>query len=243
MHAQWYFGDKLVFWIDPKLLRRRLLDRVSADGADFWLSDRFLDGADWSAVIRPVEDLAEHRDMLQLVTYGARYPEMPLFREFASRIRSGQPPKRYGKILDDEDKLHAYFRYFLQLADNIREHGFQQQSALPTRPAEGVEVRGRWAARQRNIGVAIASNGEVLRFLGGRHRTAIAQALSLPAVAVEVRLVHAGWLTLQMIRRGHSPAEALLEWIRARPSPALAGGEGSSQPASENTVKLQKRLE
>jgi hypothetical protein len=150
LYAQWYYGDNLVFWIDPKLLRRRLLDRVSADGADIWLSDRFLDGGDWSEVIRPIEQLAEHRDMLELVAFGPRYPDMPVFGELASRIRSGRPPKRYGKVLDTEDKLHAYFRYFLQLTESIRDRGFQEQSKLPAQPPEGRDVRGKWAARQRN---------------------------------------------------------------------------------------------
>lgn len=212
-HAQRFFGDRLVFWIDPAALRLRLPDRVRVGTADIWLSDRFIDDGDWSGVLRPIEALAEHRDMLELVRFGEGYSEMPIFLELARRIRAGNPATRYGRVLNSEESLHDYFRYFLQLIDSIRDRGFQRQSLLPASRGEGVEVRGKWAARQRDIGVAIGADGSVVRFLGGRHRTAIAQAMSVPAVPVEIRLVHRDFLAAQARTRTVGPAEALLQWV------------------------------
>lgn len=218
VHAQWFFDERLTFWIDPGRLTRRLHDRVSLRGADIWLSDRFVDPGDWSEVIRPVHQLAEHRDMIELVSYGARYPDMPVFRELSDRIGTGRPARRYGQLLNTEEKLHRYFRYFLQLVESIRENGFQEQGRLSAAgPAKGTDARGKkFAGRQRNIGVAIAADGEVLRFLGGRHRTAIAQALLLPAVPVEIRLVQDDWLAKQVEVAGKAPVEALLHWTRSQ---------------------------
>jgi hypothetical protein len=61
----------------------------------------------------------------------------------------------------------------------------------------------------------MSSDGRLLRFLGGRHRLAIAQALKVPAVPVELRLVHLDWLAAEVDRRKRAPAGALKDWARA----------------------------
>jgi hypothetical protein len=62
--------------------------------------------------------------------------------------------------------------------------------------------------------VAINENGELIRHLGGKHRTAIAQALKLPSLPVEIRLVHTGWLARQMERTRLPAHKALVEGVR-----------------------------
>jgi hypothetical protein len=177
------------------------------------LSAWFIDAQDWSDVVTPVSRLAEHRETLQLVKFGSRYPEMPEFQKLLRRAKEGRPAPRYGSRLDSEEKIHAYFRYFLRLIDSIRESGFHAQQAMPwARLPSGFGVRGRHALHQRDIGAAIDANGRLLRFLGGRHRTAIAQALAIPAVPVEIRFVHADWLAAEADRAGLDPARALQAW-------------------------------
>lgn len=212
-HARWFFGPDLVFWTDPSTLTHRLHDRVSAGAADIRLGERFVDAGDWTDAVVPLDSIPEHRETVELVRYGARYPDMPAFRTMLARIKKARPVQRYRMRLDSEEKLHAYFAYFLGLIDSIRESGFQEQSALkrPVDPA-GLGVRGKYAYRQRNAGVAIGADGRLLRFLGGRHRTAIAQALGLAAIPVEARLVHVDWLAA--VSLGAPPVEALRSWIR-----------------------------
>ena len=65
---------------------------------------------------------------------------------------------------------------------------------------------------ERDIGVAITETGELIRHLGGKHRTAIAQALNLPTMPVEIRMVHTGWLAKQMERTG---LRRIWRWWRA----------------------------
>ncbi len=219
-HARWFFGDRLVFWTDPARLTTRLYDKVHDGRMGIRLAQRFVDAGDWRDVTGPVADLPEHKDMLALVEFGARYPKMPAFKQMVRGARRNRPVRRYRAFLDTEEKVHAYFRYFLALTENIRTHGFRLQTGLDdVAPASGVEVRGKFASRQRNIGVAIGPNGRLLRFLGGRHRVAIAQALGLPAVPVEIRLVHVDWLDAEIRRSGLPPAEALCEWAKSASTP------------------------
>jgi hypothetical protein len=67
---------------------------------------------------------------------------------------------------------------------------------------------------ERDIGVAITETGELIRHLGGKHRTAIAQALKLPSIPVEVRMVHTSWLLRQVERTGLPPHLALADGVK-----------------------------
>lgn len=213
VHARWFFGQSLVVWADPRKLTLRLHDRVRAGEAEIRLSERFLDAADWTDVLGPVADLAEHRETAELVHHGAAYAGMPMFRTMLERIEKNKPITRYGMRLDSAEKLHAYFGYFLDLIDSIKAHGFQDQRALEgVRVPVGLAVRGRYSTRQRDIGAALDEDGRLLRFLGGRHRTAIAQALGMPAIPVEIRLVHAGWLARESRRADLPPDQAVRQW-------------------------------
>ena len=231
-HARWFFGDALVMWVDPGQLTHRLLDRVRADGQEIRLAERFLDAGDWRDVVVPAADVAEHRETAELVRYRGEYPMMPSFRAMLDRIQAGGRVRRYRRDLDSEEKLHDYFRYFLALTESIEAHGFRAQASLGGIDVPlGVAVRGRYAGRQRDIGIAVDPGGRLLRFLGGRHRTAIAQALGLPAVPVEVRMVHADWLAEEARRADLQPAEALRNWAArtSLPRQAPAGPDLASR--------------
>jgi hypothetical protein len=220
-HARWYFGRSLAFWADPAALTLRLHDRVHDGRSGIQLSRHFLDKGDWTDIVAPVGDTVEHRETTELVEYGERYKRMPSFRRMVRRARRKKPVRRYGGWLDTEEKIHAYFRYFLDLIESINEHGLQERSSLKRmRVPVGADVRGAHALHQRNIGVAIAADGRLLRFLGGRHRLAIAQALGLAAIPVEIRFVHAEWLAGEVQRSGMPPATALQEWAKRAPHPA-----------------------
>jgi hypothetical protein len=229
-HARWYFGGALVVWTDPSGLTARLHERVRDGEKIVRLADRFLDCGDWSDVISQVARVADHRDMLELVAFGERYPEMQAFRKMIDRIARGRPVRRYRRSLDSEAKVHAYFRYFLALIDSIRTHGYRSRGQFgAARTPAALGVRGRFAFRQREIGVAIDADGRLLRFLGGRHRTAIAQALALPVVPVEIRLVHADWLAGEVRRAGLPPGEALRRWAERQ----SAGGAATTPRPSD----------
>jgi hypothetical protein len=219
-HARAYFGDELTVWVDPAGLAMRLRNNVTDGRNPFLLSDRFIDGADWSRIVAPEADLPEHREMFQLAVYRDRFPEMPAFADLLASARRQRPQRRNHRELASDEDVFAYFRHYLALVESIERDGFQDRRALGRYRLPGTSGRFQPHAHRRNIGVAIASNGEVYRFLGGRHRLAIAQGLNVPEIPVDVRLLHADWLRAEMRRTGLSAVLALRNWVESRSRPA-----------------------
>jgi hypothetical protein len=134
------------------------------------------------------------------------------------RVRRGRPSERNGVVLSTAEDVEAYLRYCRALIKSARKHGVVRRRTSGT-------FRGRWlkhrGARpplvdlaERDVGVAIGVDGELVRHLGGKHRTAIAQALGMERIPVEVRLVHVGWLAKEMLRTGLAAHLALQAGLR-----------------------------
>jgi hypothetical protein len=237
--ARWFFGRTLTFVTDPALLTSRLLEHAEAGGRAFWLSDRFLDAGDWSALIVPEAGLREHQEIRELVYYRERFHEAPAYRALVTQIAAGRPARRLVMTLDSAAAVDRYFQHYLALIESIETVGYRDRYSMGIYRLPGGGGVAAWLSghHKRNIGVAIGPGGELFRFLGGRRRTAIAQALGLDRVAVEVRLVHAAWLHAESERRGLDPIAALRAWIAERgPAGPVAGRES---PAGRAPSRLR----
>jgi hypothetical protein len=204
--AAWYFGPVLHLEVNPRRLKQSLSDYVRDHRGVRWTGTSFLDASDWSAALRPLEDSPVHREMVELVAAEADYRDSRPYRRLLRRIRRGRPGERNGVQLSTEEDVEAYLRYCRALIKSARKHGVVRRHTSGT-------FRGRWlkhrGARpplvdlaERDVGVAVGVDGELARHLGGKHRTAIAQALGMERIPVEVRLVHVGWLGKEMLRTG-----------------------------------------
>lgn len=216
-HAMRFFGDTLHLDIDPSRLRRRITDWVRCQQGVRWVGVSFLDAADWSEAILPVERSPIHREMLELVTAGNDFRDTRSYRNLLHAIELGRPSKRNNVRLASVETVEAYFRYIHDLIASLKEHGVVRHSR--TGAFHRLRLKHREArspmhdSTERDIGVAISETGELIRHLGGKHRTAIAQALGLAAVPVEIRMVHTAWLARQVEMTGLPPHRALVKGI------------------------------
>jgi hypothetical protein len=217
--ARWYFGTSLTFEVNPAALRTRISDFVRDQEGARWIGHSFLDAADWSAALAPVERSPVHREMLELVAADVDFRKVRAYQVHVRCAVAGRPIKRNGVALASVAEVDAYYRYCADLIASMREHG-----ALPRRklgPIGRVWLKHRDArppilnSAERDIGVAIDGDGTLVRHRGGKHRTAIAQALGLPSVPVEVRLVHVGWLSRLTARTGLPAHLALAQGLKA----------------------------
>lgn len=223
LHARLFFRRRLVLAVDPAGLERQLAVNVT-DGT-WWidLADRLTDAGDWTDVIHPLANYEAHRDMMALIGAGLRYRDTALYADLAERAAAGDPAVRFGVTLADRARIDAYFDYYAALVRSIERRGLMPRSALRLRKVpRGGGVRPWYEWTERDPGIAIGPNGEVLRFAGGRHRTAIAKALGLPSMPVELRLVHTRWLRAEMERTGLAADRILLDWAAER-APAAPG--------------------
>ena len=217
-HAIWYYGPALHLDVDPLKLEHRLSDWVRGPHGAHWTGDSFLDSADWSAAISPVKKSPIHREMLEIAAKGGDPRDTKAYRTLMRAIRRGRPSRRNNVTLASVEAVEAYLRYCRDLIKSVRKRGVMRHSEAG--PFHRLRLKHRDArpvvhdSTERDIGVAITETGEIIRHLGGKHRTAIAQALKLPSIPVEVRMVHTSWLLRQMERTALPPHLALAEGIK-----------------------------
>jgi hypothetical protein len=216
--AAHFFGQALHFDVDPHRLTRRVGDYVRIGDRVRWMGGAFLDGADWGNVIAPLASSPVHAEMIEFVSAGGDLKDTRAYRNLMRAAARGAPSLRHGIRLATSAQVDAYLGYCAALIESARRHGIVRQSAASLfhpmrrkhRDARSVVLD----TAERDIGVAIAEDGALVRHLGGKHRTAIAQALALPALPVEVRLVHAGWLGRVMRETGLPAHAALAQGVR-----------------------------
>jgi hypothetical protein len=216
-HAEWYYRDKLHLELDPAMLTHRISDWVRDNRGVRWAGTSFLDAADWSAAITPLVMSPIHREMQEIVAAGKDVRDTRAYSNLMSAIRRGRPSKRNNITLATVEAVEAYFRYCRGLIKSLRKRGVVRHRE--SGPFHGLRIK-HWGARspvhdstERDIGVAITEDGRIIRHLGGKHRTAIAQALNLATLPVEVRLVQTGWLEKQVTLTGLPPHLALIEGL------------------------------
>jgi hypothetical protein len=218
-HAFWFFGPTLRLWIAPDDLQWRLSDYVRSSGGVRWIGASFLDDANWRPALSPIRRSPVHREMIQLVRSEFRFRETRAYEKLCVAADQGRPALRSGVVLTSRAHVDDYFRYCTELAASIREHGIvprdkARRRRLP-RFAQRAGLLSFVERAERDIGVAIDRDGALVRHLGGKHRLALAQALRLEKVPVEIRMVHVRWLKQQMERTSLTPHEALATQLAA----------------------------
>jgi hypothetical protein len=201
------FGSLLVHQISPAALR--LQNQIVGVH-----SRRFIEPGEWR-MIRPLSESTVHQLMAQLVRYDRAYREMPIYRRLLERALRGKRDVVNGVVLNSESVLDAYCEHYLQLIESIRRSGILPRDEVARSTADPLVRLPALEEKEKDVQVAIGPDGEPLQMGSGRHRTAIAQALGLERMPVEIRLIHAGWLSTLVERSGQSPLAALLDWLNA----------------------------
>ena len=213
-----HFGDALVIDADPRALTHMLADApgntpgvVPGDANGETLrSRRFVAHGDWSGALSRVADDAVFREMADLVALRERFADGRAHAVLLDRARHGERTLRNGIDLDGAEAIDRYMRHYLALVRAIERDGYRRlergRDTGPMRPRSA-------EMRETEVCVALAADGTLLRFVGGRHRLAIAAKLGLPRIPVLVRGVHAEFLREQAERRALAPYEAFCAWL------------------------------
>lgn len=212
--ARFFFGDQLLLDIHPRAIEQQLQEYVMERDVAHWIGDYFLDGGEWGAVLKPVAASSSHAEIVEIYHMRRSFREGERYRLYAERITGGRPLRRNHATIDTIDKLDAYFEYYLALVEDIERNGIVPFARLGMLGHTGRAHR--WARSvwqdlaERDIGVAIAADGSLVRHTAGKHRMAAALMIGLERIPVEVRMVHVRWLAAQMERFGLPAAEALV---------------------------------
>jgi hypothetical protein len=121
-------------------------------------------------------------------------------------------------ILDSVEMIDAYFANIEGLIRNIRSRGVERRASFDVRRAARLEtsVVRPLASEvvERDVGVGLGANGELIRVCAGAHRTAAARILGLAAIPAELCLIHVEFLAKIMAQTKSDPIEAVLYCVR-----------------------------
>lgn len=201
------FGSGLDLVIRPTAVEHVLLDGVALGDRRLHTGLWFVGAGNWAPICWPMTQHQVSREAAELLAQDLRYRDTAVYRTYRQRAETNRPMIRNRVLLDSAWQIDAYFERFVALFESIRENGVVRRSARRQMVLPGGRQRSWWAERgEQDIGVAIDATGRLCKLPGGQHRFAIARALGLSEVAVQVRTLHANAL------RGWSP-QALVSMI------------------------------
>src|SRR5690606_7320106 len=123
---------------------------------------------------------------------------------------------------DSTAAIDRYFTRYVGLFASVQAHGL--------RPATRAESTHPWRMGAV-ISVAMGPQGRWIKLPGAKHRVAIAQALGLPRIPVQLGMVHADAIRQVMRERSLPPLPALrelLERFRNEPNVEDAGKQAGA---------------
>lgn len=185
------FGSRLDLIIPADGLEALMLDVVEVGQRGFHSGRWFIGAGDWSGVLLPFIRHQISREAQELKAAALRFRDTRCYTAYRRRAEVGKPMVRNRLVLDTPAAVDAYFEGFVALFESIAEHGLRRRADFSARGNWRVGRR-RWLAElgEQDIGVALAADGRLVKLPGGQHRFAIARALDLQEVPVQVRLLH-----------------------------------------------------
>lgn len=169
--------------------------RAAPHGRLFHTGHWFIGAGDWSPILLSFARHQVSREAQELAAADLRFRDTPVYARYRRRAEAGKPMVRNRLVLDTPAAVDVYFEGFVALFESIREHGLRRRAEFAGR--RGWRAGGRrWLAElgEQDIGVALTAKGRLVKLPGGQHRFAIARALRLAAVPVQLRLLHVGAL-------------------------------------------------
>lgn len=194
-HALWRFGSWLELTIPAAALEALMLDVVEVSRRSFHTGRWFIGAGDWAPLLLPFNRHQISREAGELKAAELRFRDTRSYAAYRRRAELGKPMVRNRLVLDTAAAVDAYFEGFVALFESIRTHGLQRRAEFAGNRGWRVGQR-RWLAElgEQDIGVALAADGRLVKLPGGQHRFAIARALGLDAVPVQLRMLHVGAL-------------------------------------------------
>lgn len=173
-----------VYWIDP--IRIQFHTNYKTDSSDWedWVFDQNksvaqVQNGDWDIALHRVEDMRVCRAIDDRIHHGVAWQATEYYKHAISQIESGRELWGCSNRASFDERCNEID----QLIESINTQGYRERSADQSTSA-------RTGAKE--ILINISREGFCL-FQDGRHRLAIARALRLKQVPVQVLVRHVGW--------------------------------------------------
>lgn len=213
-----YFGDELVLDVSPQNLIQQLRFRIDSDNGEERVCDYFLGTGPWPDHLLQISESLVFREVAEIAANGKMPKESGSYKRFIKRLGKGHPVVRNRVVLDSVEMIDAYFANIEGLIRNIRGRGVERRAGFDFRQVSQLEtsVVRPLASEvvERDVGVGLGANGDLIRVCAGAHRTAAARVLGLASIPVELCLIHVEFLAKIMAQTKSDPIEAVLYCVR-----------------------------
>lgn len=147
------------------------------------------------------------------------YRRTRVYARCMEQAQAGTPVWRNQMPLRTPEQIQDYFERFVALFESIKAQGVRPIGRLTAAESArfGPSPSRRWKTQwgERDIGVALGPDGQMLLLPGGKHRWSVATVLKLSHVPAQVRMVHVDWLRQLPRRPGQSRVNAVAEGLAA----------------------------
>ncbi len=172
------------YWIDPARIQFHTTYKNNSPDWEDWVFDQNkyvaqVQDGDWDIAIHPVEDMRVCRAIDARIHYGVAWQTTEYYQHAISHIERGQ--ELWG--CSDRTSFDKRCNEIDRLIESISTQGYRERSADQSKSAR---------TGDKEILINISREGFCL-FQDGRHRLAIARALQLKQVPVQVLVRHSSW--------------------------------------------------
>jgi hypothetical protein len=218
--------------VPPTAFHNRLHDWVCYNGYTQHAATYFVCADNWGDLLAPFNNYPVMREAIQMHRANLDYKRTKVYTRFLALAREGKPVWRNQLMLNTEERIDDYFNRFVALFESIQAHGVLPIGSLTAplakqfRPSAARRWKTQWG--ERDIGVALGPDGELVLLPGGKHRLAVATVLKISHVPVQVRMVHVDWLKRLPRGDGQSWISAIsdgIEVVRQQYASVRTSGE------------------
>ncbi len=173
-----------VYWIDPARIQFHTNHRLDSPDWEDWVFDQSkfvpqVQDGDWDTPVHRVADMRVSRAINDRIHHGAAWESTEYYKNAVNQIEGGR--ELWG--CSDRASFDKRCIEIDRLIESISHKGYTEKSVEQSMPA---------GATDKEILINISRDGFCL-FQDGRHRLAIANALGLKQVPVQVLVRHSGW--------------------------------------------------
>lgn len=211
-------GDELFLTVPARALAMTLDRRHDIPGGIEQMQGHFVLDGDWTKTCYSTIRSSFFNEAKALLEHGSNIKESKWYGQVVAKMRKGLYLQRHRRAIRTVDELDDYLGAYAILLESIRKNGVLKRSSLSDeeKMAHHVNIRSRGSERKEvDLGIAIDGNSKVYRVADGHHRSAMALLLGLPAIPVELRVVHRDWLRTVLTKYPQSsPTKALCSAIK-----------------------------
>lgn len=173
------FKKDLTIYINPEYLNLNLKDWLKVDGKSIInISYYFFGDGNWENISSDISKSIVYKELLDLKNVNMDYKSSKHYLSYVQKMNKNNPTTKQHKILNTYKSIDSYFERFINLYNSIKEKGVLKADNFKKEK------------ENKAIGIAVNSNGEILKLPGAQHRVVISKILNLEKIPVEIRLIH-----------------------------------------------------